>query len=124
MSVTMSVCSAQVCLEQSISIFLGQRAIGEQLDHSESDQRTLREQSEGTQREMRVIQSEPIILRLVQGKSSRRHMNNETYIKTLKHTKKYTVASTVKTDNEENYFHNLYSSNSSISRLGENKLKK
>ena len=47
-------------LEQSIFFFLGKREIGEQLENSESDQRTLREQSERKDSfKMRVIQSEP-----------------------------------------------------------------
>ena len=52
MSVCLSVCLAQVCLEQSILVFLGQRSI-----------RALREHSESII--IIVIQSEPKILRLV-----------------------------------------------------------
>ena len=66
----------KISLEKSISIFLGQRAVRQHLEHqestqrantehSESNQRTLREQSESTQRALRAsklesIQSEPI----------------------------------------------------------------
>ena len=68
--------SPWVCLEQSFFIFLGQRAIREQSEHSEkseSPQRTIREQSEHSEsdqrakrkRAIRVILSEPKILRLV-----------------------------------------------------------
>ena len=61
--------SVQICLEQSILIFLGQRAIRAHRDHSKSNQRTLREQSESNQSiKIRVIQSEPKILRLVEFK--------------------------------------------------------
>ena len=58
-----SVRSVQVCLEQSIFIFLGQRALREQAKSNQA----LREHSEGTQRtlKIRVIPSEPKILRLV-----------------------------------------------------------
>ena len=58
-----SVRSVQVCLEQSIFIFLGQRALREQAKSNQA----LREHSKGTQRalKIRVIPSEPKILRLV-----------------------------------------------------------
>ena len=50
------------CLKQSIFIFLGQRAI----EQSESTQKALKEHSESSQIiKIRVIQSEPKILRLV-----------------------------------------------------------
>ena len=62
MSVRPSVPSAVCCLEQSIFIFLGQRAT----EQSESTQKALKEHSESSQSiKIRVIQSEPKILRLV-----------------------------------------------------------
>ena len=62
----MFVCSVQTCLEQSIFIFLGQRAI----EHSENTQTTVKEQSKKSQRALKALkseshQSEPKILRLV-----------------------------------------------------------
>ena len=67
----MSVRVCQTCLEQSIFIFLAQRALREQSssqgEHSESTKRTLREHLESSQSiKIRVIQSEPKILRLVE----------------------------------------------------------
>ena len=52
----LSVCPAQVCLEQTIFIFLGQRALRKQ---SKSNQRAVNAFT------IKVIQSEPKILRLV-----------------------------------------------------------
>ena len=64
--------SVQVCLEQSIFIILAQifkqsvRNKSAVSEHSESTQRAIREQSESNQSiKIRVIQSEPKILRLV-----------------------------------------------------------
>ena len=63
MCVCPSLRPAQSALEQSIFIFLGQRALREQAKSNQA----LREHSEGTQRalKIRVIPSEPKILRLV-----------------------------------------------------------
>ena len=49
----MSVRPSGTSLSRAINLhlhFIGQRAIGEQVEHSESDQRTLRQQSESNQR--------------------------------------------------------------------------
>ena len=59
MSVCLSVCLClcQTCLEQSIFIFLGQRALREPSEHSESNQRVL-EHSESTKRAIKALKSE------------------------------------------------------------------
>ena len=73
-AVLISVCPGQTCLGQSIFNFLTQRTLKEHSDnnqraireHSDNNQRAIREQSESNQSiKIRVIQSEPKILRLV-----------------------------------------------------------